>query len=591
MSEYTGNSDASGIIRIKGLHHLDLTLFIEAQPLADEMETRSLRVGREDKYSTVRKLAEQEEYEYQYITIGKLCDKLPTITPNWEDKKKPPAYHFPDTRFTGLTVKKLNCRHVLEICPFRAWSLALHHQNEYSMANALNLGITAAISYGDDDINKKDSIAYFFSVQCQDLSKLPTLNKESYSTNALTYDVPFRQRYDIPVFLDTSKGTAPEGDAQLFYVFNDEHIIVSWRGTASVTDGITDLTFRPVGVEVCEPKVPCVGLVAKGKVHKGFWDSYSLANRKFSEDITKIERLSIEKNIYICGHSLGGALALIHAAKLKDNNPLLYTYGMPRTFTRDAVETLESVVHYRHVNDTDTVPSVPPEANLDNWFYDIYGPLGTVLGGLWSTVLLSAQQVYSWGDCFWHHGNPVVFFAATQTEEWKDCKVTQPYPRGCITLKQKLSYTAKLYLVPALAEVMAQSAGQEQKSLVNVLTQKDLEDYFPRHNNPDRDHITSIFKHFMTAYMPYINNKLLDMLDAAGLSGGHKFHEHRDTRERFAKQLANKKEVIPVQEFKRNSLFLSLEDLLPQTLTVTKFMSGGTEALERFAAYGKEDVE
>lgn len=105
VNEYTGKSDVCGIIRIEGLHHLDLTLFIEAQPLADEMETRSLRVGREEKYSTVKKLAQQEEYEYQYITIGKLCDKLPTITPNWEDKKKPPAYHFPDARFTGLTVK------------------------------------------------------------------------------------------------------------------------------------------------------------------------------------------------------------------------------------------------------------------------------------------------------------------------------------------------------------------------------------------------------------------------------------------------------------------------------------------------------
>ncbi|WP_250848317.1 lipase family protein, partial [Escherichia coli] len=33
------------------------------------------------------------------------------------------------------------------------------------------------------------------------------------------------------------------------------------------------------------------------------------------------------KNLYICGHSLGGALALLHSSELRDNNPLLYTYG------------------------------------------------------------------------------------------------------------------------------------------------------------------------------------------------------------------------------------------------------------------------
>ncbi|WP_244953503.1 hypothetical protein [Yersinia mollaretii] len=50
VSEYTGNSDASGIIRIEGLHHLDLTLFIEAQPLADEMEKRPLSLERVGAY-------------------------------------------------------------------------------------------------------------------------------------------------------------------------------------------------------------------------------------------------------------------------------------------------------------------------------------------------------------------------------------------------------------------------------------------------------------------------------------------------------------------------------------------------------------
>ncbi|MDT2044718.1 lipase family protein, partial [Providencia stuartii] len=83
------------------------------------------------------------------------------------------------------------------------------------------------------------------------------------------------------------------------------------------------------------------------------------------------------KKLYICGHSLGGALALLHASELRNNNPLLYTYGSPRVFTGSGVNALESIIHFRHVNDADTVTSVPFDTNMDNWLFNLYGPLGT----------------------------------------------------------------------------------------------------------------------------------------------------------------------------------------------------------------------
>jgi hypothetical protein len=138
---------------------------------------------------------------------------------------------------------------------------------------------------------------------------------------------------------------------------------------------------------------------------------------------------------------------------------------------------------------------------------------------VWSSfVQLPLWQIIEWGDCFWHHGNPVVFLTTTQSREWKDCKISFPEPAGCITLKRLLPIKTKLYLLPALAEQMAQKAGQEQKEFNASLTKKDLEKYFPQGKNPDRGADLTFGDHFMTAYMPYINNKLLELVTLKGLS-------------------------------------------------------------------------
>lgn len=100
----------------------------------------------------------------------------------------------------------------------------------------------------------------------------------------------------------------------------------------------------------------------------GFLDAYRLAKSRFSDKFDYIKTISDRgKKLFICGHSLGGALGLTYAAEMKSIQPILYTYGMPRTFTANAVGTLYQVIHYRHVNDTDSITSVPFDANLDNW--------------------------------------------------------------------------------------------------------------------------------------------------------------------------------------------------------------------------------
>lgn len=606
---YTGQSDSNGLIKVEELHPLDLTLIIEPQALADEMEKRSLRVSRDLNDSTVRSDAEKNGYMWHYAVIGELCNKLPDIEQR-KGEPFPPPFHFPPSKsFKGFTINSIEFekRHIIEICPFRAWELILHHQNEYSMANAINLGAAASLAYADDNMFDTASISQFFLNQCLDLSKLPQLHKGNYNTNTLAQDVPFSERYHSPVFIDTSRDTPDasdenrqknptekaDGDTQLFYVYNSDKIIISWRGTASLYDLGTDLAFRPINTESCDiKKVQCTTLFPKGKVHEGFWNGFNRIERKFSKEIENLFDKLQGRELFVCGHSLGGALALIHAAKLKAYKPILYTYGMPRTFTRDAIQQLSGLIHFRHVNDNDPVPAVPPEANVDNEFYKLWGPIGGALGGLWSSLVqVPLWQIIEWGDCFWHHGNPVVFLTATQSREWKECKISYPEPAGCITLKGLLPIKTKLYLVPALAEQVAQDAGQKQKEFKASLTKRDLDKYFPEGKNPGRGADLTFGDHFMTAYMPYINNKLLELIDDKGLSKKKHFTEHKDNIKKFEVQMIEENFEIPKNEAERNKKFLKLEKMLEISLTTTLSIKNGNNTLERFAHYGEEEIE
>lgn len=613
---YTGQSQADGLIRIDMPHGLELRLALDGNQLATEMEKRALRVSRDaENDSVVRPEAEEKGYIWHYAVIGELCQSSPNL--ELRPGEMLPAYHFPaNTAFKGFKFRtnELEKRHVIEICPFRSWELVLHHQKDYSIANGINLGAAATLAYANGSTLDTVSITRFFINQCQDLSRLPQLYKDGSAWNTLVQDVPYSNRYYPPVFMDTSRDTSPkvdsknshgtaqakentavtkaDGDTQLYYVYNVDKIIVAWRGTASLFDVGTDIEFRPVSPELCDiNKKGCSTLLSAGKVHTGFWSGYSRVEKKFNKEILELLKTIESRMLFICGHSLGGALALIHAAKLKDYYPILYTYGMPRTFTRDAVMQLSEITHFRHVNDNDPIPAVPVEANLDNELYKLWGWLGGTLGFFWSLGELLAYQMVTWGDCFWHHGNTVAFLTVTQSREWKECKRDLPTPAGCITIRKLLPLKAKLYLVPALAEQEMQQAGQKQKEFKASLTQADLTDFFPKGCNPDRGVNVNLFDHFMTSYMPYMYNKVLELIDNAGIVEKRTFTEHQYNVDSFREQMAENKNDIPERELVRNNIFLNIEGLLDASLSPTLSMPSGNDTLLRFAQYGEEVME
>ncbi|WP_268799176.1 lipase family protein [Pseudomonas huanghezhanensis] len=608
VPEFSGVSDAQGVIRLEEIHPLAVTLLIAADPLAQVLQTRRLRALRAEPnkplfsdptplyspqrsgFSPIEEQALAAGHTYHYLRIGQICDQLPNFDPPLPTPKQPPAYHFPDPRYSGFTVEddQLDRRHVLEICPLRAWSLVLHHQSQYSLANAYNLGLMSILAYSNVPDLEFGSVRQLFEQQCLDLSRTPLVRDGSRNWPCLVTDVPFDGRYTDVQPLDTSKAPLPEGNTQLFYAISASQVLVAWRGTEmnGLADLASDLTFRPVAPEVsamCETKVPCAGLTPEGSVHMGFRDAFEVARRVYARHLGEVIPIDAEhKGLFVCGHSLGGALALVHAASLKDQSPLLYTYGMPRTFTLKAIQSLSELWHFRHVNDADVVPRVPPEAAMDNYLYDIWGPAGIMMGFSWSVRQAAVTAVYKHGDPFSHHGEIAMFYTAEQHTQ----RLHEPYPayrdpsgRPYLrTIAYLLPRRTKLYLVPSLSETDSQQASNNQENLIKSLDAESLARHFPRYGNPDISKMLGIGDHFMSKYQPYIHDQLMELINPAR----EELLDLQVERNQFEQQMKEHYERIPEDEYSRNQLFLGLQDKMETALRITSESEGGPEALQRF---------
>ncbi|VFS50556.1 lipase family protein [Moellerella wisconsensis] len=524
-----GATSTTGYFREENLPRTQATLTLSAQKLTDEMENRPLRVLRGEAHSSVKPQAESNGYHYHYAVIGELCDRAPDIA-QWEQSKFGlPYYHFPkDNDFSGFAFSHdhFNQCNVIEVCPFRAWSLVLNHTPEYDMINAYNLGLMSLLVYKnevmiDPDeiedmrefIRTPDTTTSFFYQQCFDLSKAPEINDASVYP-AIVTDVPFSARYQPAIYLDIAQVDSPEKfehDTQMFFVENDTQIIAAWRGTASARDALTDGTYRPI---------PCPKNILsadKAKVHKGFLEAYQCIEKYFQTKITDAKNKSAYKKLFITGHSLGGALALLHATELRNNNPLLYTYGSPRVFTGSGVKALLSLIHFRHINDADTVTSVPFDTNMDNWLFEAYGLLGTIFGFSWTLATLPTMPLQKVlpdiGEVYYHHGKTVSFFEARQIGE------EIQYTHTGVTVGKKrwrMNGAYKFYLVPSLANALERGLEKEQHAYVQSIRGNAtiLDEIFPQGNNPTLDTImTMATDHFMgSKYQAIISNQLLSVL-------------------------------------------------------------------------------
>jgi triacylglycerol lipase len=137
--------------------------------------------------------------------------------------------------------------------------------------------------------------------------------------------------------------------AQVHLIQNKNEIVLCFRGTepGEFSDIKADLNAMPDKANN-----------GSGLVHNGFQTEVDKVWVAIEAALAKAK----PKDLFICGHSLGGAMATIATSRLADGpwNPVaLYTYGSPRVGTRKFVKSFKNVTHYRHVNNNDLVTTVP----------------------------------------------------------------------------------------------------------------------------------------------------------------------------------------------------------------------------------------
>ncbi|KAJ6455264.1 Alpha/Beta hydrolase protein [Mycena vitilis] len=133
------------------------------------------------------------------------------------------------------------------------------------------------------------------------------------------------------------------GDTNGFIARDDtrKEIVVSFRGTFSVADAVTD-------VDLFLTPFVSPGISKSFEVHSGFLDAYNdVADTVLStveDQVTKFPTYAV----VVTGHSLGGALASLGAVSLKTAIPAasmkMYTFGQPRTGDPDYAAFVDSTI-------------------------------------------------------------------------------------------------------------------------------------------------------------------------------------------------------------------------------------------------------
>lgn len=145
--------------------------------------------------------------------------------------------------------------------------------------------------------------------------------------------------YDHHVFLEND-------GAQCHVVWNKDEIAICFRGTepSELSDILADLNALPKKS------------MTDGWVHRGFRKELD----KLWGRVEALAKSHIDKKLYVCGHSLGAAMATICTSRIEEFRDVeaLYTYGSPRAGTRSFVKGIRTT-HWRFVNNNDIVARVP----------------------------------------------------------------------------------------------------------------------------------------------------------------------------------------------------------------------------------------
>src|SRR3990167_2765130 len=154
-----------------------------------------------------------------------------------------------------------------------------------------------------------------------------------------------------------------ETDTNGFCTHNDQICIVCFRGTETARNWLTNLNFPLIETG----QFPQRYLKSGVRIHQGFNDALQSVWDQVESFVQRARSSFPNIKVYVCGHSLGGALAtLCFGYMVLSDYPIpvtaVYTIGQPRAGNKKFIEALEfaspNTKFIRITNNQDCVPSL-----------------------------------------------------------------------------------------------------------------------------------------------------------------------------------------------------------------------------------------
>ena len=154
-------------------------------------------------------------------------------------------------------------------------------------------------------------------------------------------------------------------DTQAFLFRKGQHIMLIFRGSQEVADWKTNFSFK---LRPFQGKINPNAELPGGEVHQGFQGAWESVEKVVGYYLR--QWWADDSQLWVAGHSLGGALAALAATSLDYQGfkvSGLYTFGQPRVgdwqFVREVNQRMGDRM-FRYVNNNDVVPMIPPQFNI-----------------------------------------------------------------------------------------------------------------------------------------------------------------------------------------------------------------------------------
>lgn len=170
---------------------------------------------------------------------------------------------------------------------------------------------------------------------------------------AIAYETPKQMMKSIPQLGFPDHEVVSSGPAKGVVMIDGTEAVIAFEGT----NGLDDIGDWFANIDTSR------GSIAEGVVHGGFRDHYN----RVADQVLKVLDNHAISHVWITGHSLGGAMAVLCAVDLERRGRVtvrgVMTFGQPLLLVPNCARVVNEKLwgrHLRFINEADVVPCVAP---------------------------------------------------------------------------------------------------------------------------------------------------------------------------------------------------------------------------------------